>query len=65
MAKKKPDKKTDKKGVAALKKVAILSDLTDKELDYILVISEIIEVPEGDVIMAEGEVGSTMYFFVD
>ncbi len=58
-------RKKDKKGVEGLKKVAILSDLTEKELEYILEISKEIEVPAGEVIMAEGEVGSTMYFFVD
>ncbi len=58
-------RKKDKKGVEGLKKVAILSDLTEKELEYILEISKEIEVPQGEVIMAEGEVGSTMYFFVD
>lgn len=58
-------KKNNKKGVDALKKVAILSDLTDKELDHILEISQIIEVPVDDIIMTEGEVGSTMYFFVN
>lgn len=57
-------KKIGKKGVDALKKVAILSDLTEKELEHILAISKIIEVPSGDIIMTEGEVGSTMYFFV-
>ena len=58
-------KKIGKKGVDALKKVAILSDLTDKELEHILAISKIIEIPADDIIMTEGEVGSTMYFFVD
>ena len=47
-------KKIGKKGVEALKKVAILSDLTDKELEHILAISKIIEVPADDIIMTEG-----------
>lgn len=57
-------KKIDKNGVEGLKKVAILSDLNDKELEYILSISKKIEVPSNDIIMTEGEVGSTMHFFV-
>ena len=57
-------KKIEKVGVEGLRKVAILSDLTDEELEYILSISKKIEVPSNDIIMTEGEVGSTMYFFV-
>ncbi len=57
-------KKIDKNGVEGLKKVAILSDLNDKELEYILSISKKIEIPANDIIMTEGEVGSTMHFFV-
>jgi CRP/FNR family transcriptional regulator, cyclic AMP receptor protein len=57
-------KKIDTNGVEGLKKVAILSDLNNKELEYILSISKKIEVPANDIIMTEGEVGSTMYFFV-
>jgi len=57
-------KKIAKAGVDGLKKVAILSDLTDKELEHILSISKIIEVPSDTIIMSEGELGSTMYFFV-
>ena len=57
-------KKSTNAGVDGLKKVAILSDLTDKELEYILSISKKIEVPSDNVIMTEGEPGSTMYFFV-
>jgi CRP/FNR family transcriptional regulator, cyclic AMP receptor protein len=56
--------KIDKIGVEGLRKVAILSDLTNKELEYILSISKKIEVPSNDIIMIEGEVGSTMHFFV-
>jgi len=57
--------KIDKNGVEGLKKVAILSDLNNKELEYILSISKKIEVPANDIIMTEGEVGSTMHFFVN
>jgi CRP/FNR family transcriptional regulator, cyclic AMP receptor protein len=57
-------KKANKNGVEGLKKVAILSDLTDKELEYIVSISKKIEIPANDVIMTEGEVGNTMHFFV-
>ena len=57
-------KKSTNAGVDGLQKVAILSDLTDKELEYILSISKKIEVPSNNVIMTEGEPGSTMYFFV-
>ena len=57
-------KKIVKAGVDGLKNVAILSDLTDEELEYILTISKIIEVPSDNIIMTEGELGSTMYFFV-
>ncbi|MCD6398200.1 MAG: cyclic nucleotide-binding domain-containing protein, partial [Spirochaetaceae bacterium] len=57
-------KKIAKAGVDGLKKVAILSDLTDKELEHILSISKIIEVSSDTIIMTEGEPGSTMYFFV-
>lgn len=57
-------KKIDKNGVEGLKKVAILSDLNNKELEYILSISKKVEIPSNDIIMTEGEVGSTMHFFV-
>lgn len=57
--------KKKKEGIESLKNVAILSDLSEHELDYVLAITKKVEFPAGEVIMSEGETGSTMYFFVD
>lgn len=46
-----------------LKKVNILSDLTPAELELVWSIVKRIEVPAGTVILKEGEMGDSMYFF--
>jgi CRP/FNR family cyclic AMP-dependent transcriptional regulator len=58
-----PKKKNNERAI--LKNINILKDLTDSELDQVLEICTRKEVPKGEIIMDEGEVGETMYFFVD
>lgn len=59
------DRKTSEtEDKAVLKRVIILSDLTDDELGKIWGISSRVEIPAGSVIMTEGEMGDTMFFFV-
>jgi CRP/FNR family cyclic AMP-dependent transcriptional regulator len=48
-----------------LKSVGILGDLTDDELEQVWKIVTRIEVPRDSVIMREGEIGDTMYFFAE
>ncbi len=48
-----------------LGRVAILSDLSEEEIELVLRISRRIAVPVGTVIMREEEVGDTMFFFAE
>jgi CRP-like cAMP-binding protein len=57
--------KTKKRRGDVLRKVTILSDLTDDELKRLSSIAKKLEIPAGDVIIREGEIGSSMYFFVE
>ncbi len=59
----KKDKKTEE-GKALLKGVAILSTLTDNELSIVWENSRKVEIKAGEVLMAEGEIGNSMYFFI-
>jgi CRP-like cAMP-binding protein len=47
-----------------LKKVNILADLTDEELNLVWSIVKRVEVPADTIILKEGELGDSMYFFV-
>lgn len=53
------------RGKEALKRVAILEDLEPRELDEVFKISQEVKFPAGTVIMTEGEVGDSMFFFVE
>ena len=46
-----------------LKKIPILSDLDDAELELVRQIVQKVEVQDGRVIVREGEIGDSMYFF--
>ncbi|RKX83811.1 MAG: hypothetical protein DRP57_07170, partial [Spirochaetes bacterium] len=48
-----------------LKKVGILSDLDEKERNLIFKIAKKVEVPSGDVIMREGDIGDSMFLFLE
>jgi len=56
-------KKRRGSGKDFIRNVAILSDLTEEELDQVYAIVRPLEVPKGRVIMQEGEIGDSMYFF--
>lgn len=58
-------KRRTESGREILKQVNILADLTDEELDTVYRISKKVEVSAGHVIMTEGEVGDSMFFFVE
>ena len=53
-------KRTD---LEILKKVNILSDLSEEELEEIRKIAKRVEMPAGTIIMREGDVGDSMYLF--
>ncbi|MCK4540955.1 MAG: cyclic nucleotide-binding domain-containing protein, partial [Spirochaetales bacterium] len=53
------------RGKKVLKRVAILSDLADDELEFVWKITKKIESPAHKVIMSEGEIGDSMYFFAE
>ncbi|MCD6121725.1 MAG: cyclic nucleotide-binding domain-containing protein [Spirochaetales bacterium] len=48
-----------------LKKVGILSDLDEKERNLIFKIAKKVEVSSGDVIMREGDIGDSMFLFLE
>jgi len=48
-----------------LKKVRILSRLSDEELDFVLDIVKKIEIPAERVIIKEGDIGDSMYLFAE
>ncbi|MFP4364073.1 MAG: Crp/Fnr family transcriptional regulator [Spirochaetia bacterium] len=54
-----------KKELDFLKKVGILNDLTDDELGRVLTICKKKQISANTVIMKEGEIGNTMYFFLE
>lgn len=56
-------KKSHKEEKGVLKKVAILSDLSEEELELIWNISSRVNVQAGEIIMTEGEFGDSMFFF--
>ncbi|NOY09966.1 MAG: cyclic nucleotide-binding domain-containing protein [Spirochaetes bacterium] len=54
-----------KKQSDLLKKVGILSDLTEAERNLIFKIARKVEVSSGDIIMREGEIGDSMFLFLE
>lgn len=48
-----------------LKRVGVLSDLTDEEIGLVAAIARRTEVGTGTVLMREGEVGDSMYLFAE
>jgi CRP/FNR family cyclic AMP-dependent transcriptional regulator len=50
--------------MAALKKINILKDLDDAELKKVISLTNRVEASAGTVLMEEGSIGDTMYFFV-
>jgi CRP/FNR family cyclic AMP-dependent transcriptional regulator len=59
MAKRKMDE------IALLRKVGILAELGDEDLQKVLAISTRVAFKAGETIMHEGEQGESMYFFVE
>ena len=59
MAKKKVDE------VELLRKIGILADLGDQDLQKVVAISRRVAFKAGETIMREGEQGESMYFFVE
>lgn len=53
------------KSAAALRKVGILQDLSDEELERVLAIAEPLEVKSGTVIMREDEPGDEVFLFME
>lgn len=58
-------KKDQIREMDVLKKVVLLSDLSDEDLNRIWSISIRMDIPKGTVIMTEGEMGDSMYFFAE
>jgi CRP/FNR family transcriptional regulator, cyclic AMP receptor protein len=56
-------KKTDE--ISLLRKVGILADLSDADLEKLLAICQRAAFKAGETIMHEGEQGESMYFFVE
>ncbi len=54
-----------KKGIESFKRIGILSDLTEEELEEVYKIAKKVEFPAGAVIMKEGEVGDSMFLFLE
>jgi CRP-like cAMP-binding protein len=52
-------------GKEFLKSVALLADLTREELDLLWATVRRVTMPRGTVIMREGDVGETMFFFAE
>jgi len=53
-----------KSELEALKKIHILADLSDDELEVVLQKTRFVDATAGTMIMEEGSMGNTMYFFV-
>jgi CRP-like cAMP-binding protein len=51
--------------VAFLKEISVFADLTTEEIEKIIGIMKEINVPEGSVIIQEGDVGDSMYIIMD
>jgi CRP/FNR family cyclic AMP-dependent transcriptional regulator len=52
-------------GRTFLTSVPLLADLTTEELDLLWATVRRVTAPKGSVVMAEGDVGDTMYFFAE
>jgi CRP/FNR family cyclic AMP-dependent transcriptional regulator len=58
-------KRREKTSPARFKKIEILAEFTDPEVESIRRIAKEVRVPTGEVIMREGEVGDSMYLFAE
>jgi len=56
-------KRREKSNPARFKKIAMLADFSDAEVEALGRIAREVKVPAGQVIMREGEVGDSMYLF--
>ncbi len=54
-----------KKDIEQFKKIGILSDLDESEIEEVYKIAKRVEVPAGTVIMKEGDVGDSMFLFLE
>jgi CRP-like cAMP-binding protein len=58
-------KRREKTSPARFKKIEMLAEFTDPEVESIRRIAKEVRVPAGEVIMREGEVGDSMYLFAE
>ena len=58
-------KRREKSSPARFKKIEMLAEFTDPEVESIRRIAKEVRVPAGEVIMREGEVGDSMYLFAE
>jgi CRP-like cAMP-binding protein len=58
-------KRREKTSPARFKKIEMLAEFTDLEVESIHHIAREVRVPAGEVIMREGEVGDSMYLFAE
>jgi CRP/FNR family cyclic AMP-dependent transcriptional regulator len=58
-------KRREKTSPARFKKIEMLAEFTDPEVESIRRIAKEVRVPTGEVIMREGEVGDSMYLFAE
>lgn len=58
-------KRREKTSPARFKKIKMLAEFSDPEVESIRRIAKEVRVPEGEVIMREGEVGDSMYLFAE
>jgi CRP-like cAMP-binding protein len=58
-------KRREKTTPARFKKIEMLAEFTDPEVESIRRIAREVRVPAGEVIMREGEVGDSMYLFAE
>jgi len=54
-----------KEALEAFRRISLLADLSDEELEAVRGIAREVRVPSGEVIMREGEVGDSMYLFAE
>ena len=58
-------KRREKTSPARFKKIELLAEFTDPEVESIRRIAREVRIPAGEVIMREGEVGDSMYLFAE
>jgi len=57
--------RTRDKAAAAFRRISLLADLPEGDLEALKDIAREVRVPAGEVIMREGEVGDSMYLFAE